>query len=58
MNSCVIVMKLLLSGPFLFGRQGKRGREGKGRVSVARETTELCGTGVHEPLLEGGIGHR
>lgn len=28
MNSCIIVMRLLLSGPFLFGRQGRWGGEG------------------------------
>lgn len=45
-------MRLLLSGPFFFGRQGENGGAGeRGHVSVAREKVELCGTGVTEELL-------
>lgn len=56
MNSCTIVVRLLLSGPLFFGRQGNRGGSGRGHVSVARGRAGLCGTGVLSSGFKGGNG--
>lgn len=57
-DSCITVMAMaLLSGFFFFGRQGRR--QGKGHVSVTRETAELGGAGVNKELPpKSGIGLR
>ena len=48
-DSCITVMAMaLLSGFFFFGRQGRR--EGKGHVSVTRETAGLGAAGVNKEL--------